>query len=372
MFGQPKADHRRWIWATSVIQDGATGVPPPGTNANLLSSESCGLVWSGVILISPRLPDGAPATTPEATLVSPTFPAAAENPAATTSTEPSSAPVAIDVAAASTSDPEPLVSLAQTTSTATPTSAGVPVSTSPAMHWWNPTDLFKQIEAGFEELLHGSSSPTAAPVAALESPNEKRWIWATSVIQDGATGVPPPGQNANLLSGLTMPADTPTVSLNSPTFAPVPSSMTPPAVLKAAVISASSSIPTTSAAPATTTTSVAQRMAYAQRVAAARAAALAAEEAKASSQSASSAASPARLSYAQQVAAAQAQHNAAVKPAVLAQAAPGAAAITPRQLLAEHENALRASASSANAAAKQTAAGQVYRHKKRMERARRH
>ena len=40
VFGQPKADdHRRWIWATSVIQDGATDVPPPGSNANLLSSE---------------------------------------------------------------------------------------------------------------------------------------------------------------------------------------------------------------------------------------------------------------------------------------------------------------------------------------------
>ena len=51
-FGQPKADdHRRWIWATSVIQDGATDVPPPGSNANLLSSKFSGHLLFFLVLM---------------------------------------------------------------------------------------------------------------------------------------------------------------------------------------------------------------------------------------------------------------------------------------------------------------------------------
>ncbi|GAA5957496.1 hypothetical protein JCM8115_001338 [Rhodotorula mucilaginosa] len=315
-FGQPKADdHRRWIWATSVIQDGATDVPPPGSNANLLSN-------------------GAPATTPAATLVSPTFP---PEPATTTSqssdeqtqpTEvPTSAPVAVDATSPTSNE----------SSTSTTSTAAAPESTPVAMLF----DLFRKIAAGFEELLqeHASSS-AAAESSAAATPVDKRWIWATSVIQEGATGVPPPGENANLLTTPAIPVTTPPVKLVSPSFPPVAASSSMTTSPPAQVVSPSSPV------------------------------------VKPVASSSASSAPPARGAFNPEVF----QVIAAVPPAVVSSksttttssSSSPAASPTRRNNWLAHQDLLLASASSASAAARQTGAGQVYRHKKRMIRARRH
>lgn len=35
-----RVNDERYVWGASIINDGATGVPAPGVNANLLSSET--------------------------------------------------------------------------------------------------------------------------------------------------------------------------------------------------------------------------------------------------------------------------------------------------------------------------------------------
>lgn len=316
-FGQPKADdHRRWIWATSVIQDGATDVPPPGSNANLLSN-------------------GAPATTPAATLVSPTFPPEPATIPSQSSDDqsqptevPTSAPVAVGDAASNSNE----------SSTSTTSTAAAPESTPVAMLF----DLFRKIAAGFEELLqeHASSS-AAAESSAAATPVDKRWIWATSVIQDGATGVPPPGQNANLLSTPAIPATTPPANLVPPSFPPV---------------AASSSMTTSPPAQAISPSSPAVKPVVT---------------------SAASVAPPARGAFNLEAF----QVIAAAPPPVVSSklttttttsSSTPAASPTRRNNWLAHQDLLLASASSASAAARQTGAGQVYRHKKRMIRARRH
>ncbi|GAA5985405.1 hypothetical protein JCM10908_006963 [Rhodotorula pacifica] len=325
IFGQPKSDHRRWIWATSVIQDGATDVPPPGSNANLLSN-------------------GAPATTPAATLVSPTFP---PEPATTTTESTASQSQPTDAAAGA-----PVVAALASveSSSATTTSTSVTAApTSPAVHWWNPADLFREIENAFEELLHGHSSQSAAEASstapASAPSNDKRWIWATSVIQDGATGVPAPGDNANLLTTPGVLVTTPAAQLVSPTFPPVvsASSLTTPGQ------AASSSVPASPPVKAFATSS--------------------SPAAAASSKPAAG-----RTPFGQQAV----QVIAAVPPSLSSSqstsssSSPAASATQHRVTWREHQDLLLASASSASAAARQTTAGQAYRHKQRMVRARRH
>lgn len=52
--------------------------------------------------------------------------------------------------------------------------------------------------------------------------DKKRWVWATQILQDDtpvASGVPPPGQNANLLNSI--PVNTPAANLVAPSFPPI-------------------------------------------------------------------------------------------------------------------------------------------------------
>lgn len=204
-------ENRRWVWATSIIQDGATGAPPPGQNANLLSSSA------------------HPVTTPAAALTPPSFPPIAASSSSTT-TPP----------AASISVPAPAIAVAAASTTL---AAPLAATTTSSPHGLK--QIFEEIESGFERLFHiHQSTTTAAPAQTTSAaPNAKRWVWATSIIQDGDTSAPPAGSNYNLLSGTT-PANTPAATLVPPSFPPVrspsPSSSTSsPTVTKTPVLAAS-------------------------------------------------------------------------------------------------------------------------------------
>ncbi|GAA5869409.1 hypothetical protein JCM3774_001446 [Rhodotorula dairenensis] len=350
VFGQPKADHRRWIWATSVIQDGAADVPPPGTNANLLGN-------------------GAPANTPTATLVSPTFPT---EPAVPTTESSLAQPQPTEVAASA-----PAVAVAGVQSQDASLSSAGPVEPMDA-----PTamlfDLFQKLQAGFEELLRDSAA-NAPPTATSVPTNDKRWIWATSVIQDGATGVPPPGQNANLLPTPAMPATTPAVNLVSPSFPPVASSSSTAAAAGTSAASAPGAfgmkpVQVIAAVPVPPPADVSLPSVAVSPPLAAVPPPLAAVPppppvaSSGSTSSASPAVSPSRRpTWADN----QDLLRASASSVTTSSASP---AVSPARRLtwSEHQNLLLASASSASAAARQTTAGQAYRHKQRMIRARRH
>lgn len=399
-FGQPQAGHRRWIWADSVIQDGATGVPPVGPNANLLSSE-----WSSsavglhevkepdLIIV---VPDGPPGTTPQLSLASPTFPPSPEGPATTEVPVEVPTSVAVQVpSSAATTTTSPAVEAATNT---VAEAVAAPASTSPAIVWADLVDLFSQIERILEGSVPPTYAATSAPADTTAAP-DKRWIWANSVIQDGATGVPPPGQNANLLtSSPVAPAETPTLSLESPSFPPMETPATTPAV-KAAAGSPGSDGQTS---PSATTSTAHQRMTWAQMHAI-----QVAEQARQASASAAAAKAatthgPQRWTAAQQIAALREQQAQAAAssssslPAgpipekaaerltwaqqarMRAQQAQQAQQVAPAnsdesgQFFAEHQRIMIASASSASAAARATSQGEMYRHKRRMVRARRH
>ncbi|BGP58211.1 hypothetical protein JCM8202_005061 [Rhodotorula sphaerocarpa] len=376
-FGQPQAGHRRWIWADSVIQDGATGVPQIGPNANLLT-------------------DGPPGTTPQLSLASPTFPPSPEGPATTEVPVevPTSVAVQVPSSAAATTTSPAVEAATNTVAEA----VAAPASTSPAIVWADLVDLFSQIERILEGSVPPTYAATSAPPDTTVAP-DKRWIWANSVIQDGATGVPPPGQNANLLtSSPVAPAETPTLSLESPSFPPMETPATTPAV-KAAAGSPGSDGQTS---PSATTSTAYQRMTWAQMHAI-----QVAEQARQASASAAAAKAatthgPQRWTAAQQIAALREQQAQAAAssssslPAgpipekaaerltwaqqarMRAQQAQQAQQVAPAnsdesgQFFAEHQRIMIASASSASAAARATSQGEMYRHKRRMVRARRH
>ncbi|GAA5982749.1 hypothetical protein JCM11641_007776 [Rhodosporidiobolus odoratus] len=188
-------EEKRWVWGTSIIQDDtpAASAPAVGEKVNQLSSSAHSV------------------TTPAATLVAPSFP-----PKSSQTPGPSSPLIAAVVASSEAADD------AIITSSVTSTSAEA-TSTSSAHHWWNPKDLLEDIEEGFEKLFHHSSSATSVPVATPTM--EKRYVWATGIIQDDtpAESAPAVGSNANLLSS-SAPLNTPKATLEAPTFPPRSSS----------------------------------------------------------------------------------------------------------------------------------------------------
>ena len=230
-------------------------------------------------------------STPDAALAAPTFP-----PVATSSiVEPPAAPTSADAAGAAVAPPE-----AATTSSSSP----APAPTSSALSWWDPTEFFHDVEAGFEKLFgldhddESSSSATAAPTVS-SAEVEKRWVWATGIIQDDTPSAPPVGGNYNMFGSQVVPVNTPSLSLALPSFAPRPppprapdgvfsapanhviAAAPPPAAssvgdghdakmpsvaAQQTVVGASSSSSVLGAAPAT-----ASRLSQAQRIAAARA-----------------------------------------------------------------------------------------------------
>lgn len=213
-------ESRRWVWATSIIQDGAWDAPPVGENANLLSSSAY------------------PVTTPAAALTPPSFPPVAASSSISSSTTPPPAP-------SSTTVPPPAIAVAAAPTTLAAPAAATTTSAAHGLAAFNPKHIFEEIEAGFEKLFHiHQSTTTAAPVQSTSAaPNAKRWVWATSIIQDGDPNAPPVGSNYNLLSGTT-PANTPAATLVPPSFPPVKatppsSSTTTPAASKTPVLAAS-------------------------------------------------------------------------------------------------------------------------------------
>ncbi|BGP35523.1 hypothetical protein JCM10296v2_007361 [Rhodotorula toruloides] len=212
-------ENRRWVWATSIIQDGAKGAPPVGENANLLSSSAY------------------PVMTPAAALTPPSFPPVVASSSSSSSTTPPPAPSA-------TSVPPPAIAVAAASTTLAAPAAATTTSAPHGLAAFNPKHIFEEIEAGFEKLFHiHHTTTTAAPVQTTSAaPNAKRWVWATSIIQDGDPNAPPVGSNYNLLSGTT-PANTPAATLVPPSFPPVdapsPSSSTTPAASKTPVLAAS-------------------------------------------------------------------------------------------------------------------------------------
>lgn len=211
---------KRWIWANSVIQDDtpASEVPPVGENANLLSErEPCSTCHAELDAGSLTHVSHAAASTistPQATLVASTFPIQASS-----STENSTAVTSVVAAEAAIASAE-----AATTSTS---AAPAAASTSPALPWWDPTEFFHDVEAGFEKLFGlsdddedaASASATAAPTVSTAEV-EKRWVWATGIIQDDTPNAPPVGQNVNLLGSASVNANTPSVTLVAPSFRP--------------------------------------------------------------------------------------------------------------------------------------------------------
>ncbi|BGP43631.1 hypothetical protein JCM10449v2_007672 [Rhodotorula kratochvilovae] len=242
-----EAEHKRWIWANSVIQDDtpASEVPPIGENADLLGDAAYTRTTPAATLVRPTFPplSSSSSQTPPAALASLSSSSSSSSSAAPTSTI---APVvAVDAAAAT-----PVVA-------AGPTST--PAPTSSAHHWWNPKDFFHDVEAGFDKLFHihhsstSAASATAAPVVSTTE-IEKRWVWATGVIQDDTPNAPPIGANANLLNSAAAPVNTPAATLVAPSFPPVAafSAQTPRAI--AAVAAAAPSSSSSSSAPAAHTT----------------------------------------------------------------------------------------------------------------------
>ncbi|BGP27785.1 hypothetical protein Rt10032_c13g5128 [Rhodotorula toruloides] len=209
-------ENRRWVWATSIIQDGATDAPPVGQNANLLSSSAY------------------PVTTPAAALTPPSFPPVAAPSSSSSSSTTAPAP-------SSTSVPAPAIAVAAASTTLGAPAAASTTSAPHGLAAFNPKHIFEEIESGFEKLFHiHHSTTTAAPVQSTSAaPNAKRWVWATSIIQNGDLNAPPVGSNYNLLSG-TVAADTPAATLVPPSFQPVqaPSSTTSPAASKTPVLAA--------------------------------------------------------------------------------------------------------------------------------------
>ncbi|BGP20313.1 hypothetical protein JCM10213_002058 [Rhodosporidiobolus nylandii] len=210
---------RRWVWGNSIIQDDtpAASAPPVGENVNQLSSSAYSV------------------TTPAATLVAPSFPPV-QSSSQTPGPSPSSSSSVV-LTSSSTSSVAVDAAVTPVSSSSTVTAAAAAQSTSAAhSHWWDPKQLLEDIEEGFEKLFHHSSSATAVPVQT--SGVEKRWVWATGIIQDDtpAAEVPAVGENANLLSSPTYAATTPAATLVAPSFPP-----------KVASSSASSSSTTTPA-----------------------------------------------------------------------------------------------------------------------------
>ncbi|GAA5848670.1 hypothetical protein JCM9279_002736 [Rhodotorula babjevae] len=199
----PAARHtpaeKRWIWANSVIQDDtpASEVPPVGENINQLSQPAVTL------------------STPDAVPAAPTFSAVATS----SVIDPPAAPTSLDAAGAAVAAPE-----AATTSSSSPN----PAPTSSALSWWDPTEFFHDVEAGFEKLFgldhdddESTSAATAAPTVATAEV-EKRWVWATGIIQDVTPNAPPVGGNYNMFGSQVVPVNTPSLSLALPSFAPRP------------------------------------------------------------------------------------------------------------------------------------------------------
>ncbi|GAA6054687.1 hypothetical protein JCM3770_006387 [Rhodotorula araucariae] len=247
-------EHKRWIWANSVIQDDTptSEVPPIGQNADLLS-------------------DPVTRTTPAATLVRPTFPAlsssSSQTPPASQASAPESSPASSLAAPSTTVVPAVAGDVAAATPVVVVPTTPAPAPTSTAHHWWNPKDFFHDVEAGFDKLFHihhsstSAATATAAPVVPA-SEMEKRWVWATGVIQDDTPNAPPIGSNVDLLNSA--PANTPAATLVAPSFpalAPVAmfSSQTPRAIAAALPTAASSS---SAAAVAQTTPPIVNRMSW--------------------------------------------------------------------------------------------------------------
>ncbi|GAA5939818.1 uncharacterized protein JCM15063_004311 [Sporobolomyces koalae] len=190
-FGK-KHDEKRWVWGTAIIQDdtpAASDVPAIGQNANYL------------------IP--APVNTPDANLVAPSFPplvAPSFPPLSVASTEAVIAPSPSSSSSSSQTPPAVSSSSSQTPPAASSSSAAA-----------------RRLLANRKKPAH-TTTPAAAQTPAAAK--DKRYIWATSIIQDGDENVPPVGDNANLLSSATIALNTPVAQLTPPSFPPVAATTT--------------------------------------------------------------------------------------------------------------------------------------------------
>ncbi|KAK4056427.1 hypothetical protein OIO90_002570 [Microbotryomycetes sp. JL221] len=212
---------KRWIWGTSIIQDGdpTSGLPPPGQNSNGLGSY-------GV-------------NTPSFTLTPPTFP-----PLPTSDVNIKITKASSSVAGAATPSAIPCKKTVECSGIQRPANSH---------HYCNPkqkqcvylcdsgytlnpwtkqcqkngkannvpryvknvephSNLHKDLQAG------GHSGHKRHDFS--HDKQHRRWIWATGIIQDGDAGAPPPDRNANLLSSGGYDVNTPTARLTPPTFPP--------------------------------------------------------------------------------------------------------------------------------------------------------
>ncbi|GAA5872584.1 hypothetical protein JCM1840_004845 [Sporobolomyces johnsonii] len=231
-----RREKKRWVWANSIIQDGtpSSAAPSIGVNANLLSSSA------------------AAVTTPSANLVAPSF--APLNSSSSSSTTTAAAPVTTSAAANATVASTSAAANATVSST---TSSAAPASTSAHGVASDAKRMLAEVEAAIEELFHMQQSTSAAAPAATAAALEKRWVWGTSIIQDGtpSSAAPAIGQNVNLLSSATYAVTTPAAStMVAPSFPPLSSSSS-----ASSVDSSATAVPTSSASSlsssATTTTS---------------------------------------------------------------------------------------------------------------------
>ncbi|KAM0789735.1 hypothetical protein ACM66B_006590 [Microbotryomycetes sp. NB124-2] len=217
---------KRWVWGTSIIQDGdpTTGLPPPGVNSNGLGSY-------GV-------------DTPTAMPTAPTFPPLPSSnvqiKVTVTSAKPASiTPVATPCKKTSECatferpanshyycDPKQkkCTYLCDSGYTLNPWTKQCQRNTGKAN---NIPRFVKDVEPNTE--LHKylrESEPATAGAHKQRGGHghggaHRRWIWGTRIFQDGDTGVPGPGTNANLLSTPAYDVNTPTVQLTAPTFPPL-------------------------------------------------------------------------------------------------------------------------------------------------------
>ncbi|GAA6063050.1 hypothetical protein JCM10212_001113 [Sporobolomyces blumeae] len=194
---------KRWVWATSIIQDGDEGAPPVGDNVNLLSGST------------------DPVSTPEPTPTPPSFPPQSNIPSSS-----SALPIS--------SDSQRLLagltmSFNSTSTTKAPLAAARPTTTVPAREQRHrrPHHPAKH--------RHGSTSTSisseiakdeddAAP--ALVDPSadlDKRYYWGPSIIQDPAPGDASPSSSSGLPPiGAGHSTPNPGDVLTPPTFPPRP------------------------------------------------------------------------------------------------------------------------------------------------------
>lgn len=266
---EQRGAEKRWIRASYIIQDGdvASAVPTDGGNYKMVGSSAVAAGTPVDSVVAPSFPPSqgaaeatdtpAAVNTPHASIALPSFPPrSSATPAPVASVAPavsSAAKAAVPNVLALASSVQAAAASASSAASAPVAAASVKASSVASSAKAKATPIFgflhnvvQGIEHDFQkfEVAVGikkasTASVPAATTSAVAGQKEKRWVWATEIIQDGDvnSALPSDGSNVNLLSN-GYAAGTPVNSIVTPTFPPFAQS---------AVATASNAVPTASA-----------------------------------------------------------------------------------------------------------------------------